>query len=122
MLCVWLFFSNLGLFIYELNLFFWLSMAYHLIVYGAELNQQILTQNTSELQDKRAQLQTCCVFFTYLSGLRGKERRVEDDEEEGRMEGGKEWICLIVLENTNVHPQSFSTAVGKWGMNSAERE
>lgn len=38
------------------------------------------------------------------------------------MEGGKEWICLIVLENTNVHPQSFSTAVGKWGMNTAERE
>lgn len=39
MLCVWLFSSNLGLCIFELNLFLWLSVTYQLIVCGAELNQ-----------------------------------------------------------------------------------
>lgn len=103
LLCVWLFSSNLGLCIYELNLLFWLSMAYHLIVYGAELNQQTLRQNTSELQDKRAQLQTRCVFKLSV----WPERRVEDDEEEGMKEGGEERICLlIVLEEADAHPGS----------------
>lgn len=93
MLCVWLFTSNLGLCIYELNLFFWLSMTYHLIVYGAELNQQTPRQSTSELQDKTAQLQTRCVFHLSV----WPERRVEDDEEEGRIEGREEQICLLIV-------------------------
>ena len=80
MLRVWLFSSNLALCIYELNFFFWLSTAYHLIVCGAELNQQTLRQNTSELPDKKAQLQTR--FFFVCPGRRGEMRRVEDDDEE----------------------------------------
>lgn len=100
MLRVRLFSSNLALCLYELNLFFWLSTAYHLIVCGAELNQQTLRQNTSELPDKKAQLQTCCVFC-----LPWEERRVEDDEEVGWMEGGEEQICLIVLKEADAHPE-----------------
>lgn len=102
MLCVWLFSSNLGLCIYELNLFSWLSMTYHLIVYGAELNQQTLRQSASELQDKRAQLQTRCVL--HLS-VWPERRRGEDAEEEGSRERGEEQICrLIVLEEADAHP------------------
>lgn len=100
MLCVWLFSSNLGLCIYELSLFLWLSAAYCLIVYGAELNQQTLRQNTSELKDKRAQLQTRCLFFcTYLSGLGEEEKMM-------KRKGGEERICLlIVLEEADAHPE-----------------
>lgn len=105
MLRVWLFSTNLGLCIYKLNLFSWLSMAYHLIVYGAELNQQTLTQNTSELWDKRAQLQTRCVFHLSVWPERRGEEKRGDVEEERRMEGGEERICLlIVLEEADTHP------------------
>lgn len=88
MLCVRWFSSYLGLCIYELNLFLWLSMAYHLIVYGAELNQQTQRQNTSELQDKRAQL-----LLFHLSVWPGKR----GGEEDGWMDGGREVKSVFVL-------------------------
>lgn len=129
MLCVWLFSSNLGLYIYGLNLFFWLSMAYRLIVYGAELNQQTLRQNTSELQDKRAQLQTRCVFHLSVC-LEGEESRRWWG---GGKDGGKRRVDLPSycsgggwrtprkeLNGSYVHIE-LNTAVGKWGMNTAER-
>lgn len=49
MLCGGLFSSSLGFCIYESNLFFWHNRAYHFIVCGAELKQQTLNENTSEL-------------------------------------------------------------------------
>lgn len=57
-----IFFSNLQCAHLRINSFSWHNRVYHPIVCGAEQNRPTLNENTSELEDTRAQLVSCCFF------------------------------------------------------------
>lgn len=107
---------TLSLRIYESTLFFWHNRAYHAIVCGTEQNQQILNENTSELEDGRAHLVNCF----QLNCLAWKKREHKRCWVRGRECREKNRFVLILfwMRQTHTHRRAECTtrsSAQPWG-------